>query len=189
MVSDDLPIGPSVLAPGAPAYSDGLARRLVVPLALVLLLFILVFYVLFNAISVEGESMLPTLLPADHLLVTKSYTTPRRGDIVIIDSSRFDAGGEEIVKRVIGIPGDHISVTDDIATINGSVEDTSGIWVNPGYGDDFREAIVPSATVYVLGDNRPVSLDSRYIGAIPIEYIDGRVIGIYSPVTRMGPVR
>jgi len=184
-------MGPSALAPGAPNKPAGqrLARWLFWPLLFVLLIAILLLYVLFSPVRVIGSSMVPTLATEDRVLRTKSYGDPRRGDVVILDLAVEGAKEEDIVKRVIAVPGDTVEVRDDIALVNGQVEDTTRLVLVRGSGVYRRPLVVPEGTVYVMGDNRPDSLDSRFIGPLPIDRVLGRAVYVFSPVDRLGPVR
>jgi signal peptidase I len=190
--ADDLYIGPTVLEPGPkdPADSAGsrLASVLLIPLSLVLLVLVLTFFVFFDRGHVDGPSMMPTLLNRDLVLVTKSYPQPRRGDVVF---TQVQEQGQpvELVKRVIGLPGDTIEIRDDTAIVNGVPEPQRGQFVYPPAGDSFQPMTVPEGHLYVMGDNRPNSEDSRYIGPVPISGVMGRVVAIYAPITRIRLVR
>lgn len=181
---DDLPIGPSLLAPGAgdPSRGDRIARRVLLPLAIALAA-VLVLYLIFDFGRVSGPSMLPTLHDGDRVLITKRYSNPQRGDIVF--TSVLENGQPiEIVKRVIGLPGDTVEVKNDVAYVNGVVEPARGEVVNPRFADSFAPYKVPDGYLFVMGDNRPVSNDSRYIGAVPIDGVMGKVVAIFAPITR-----
>lgn len=191
MSDDDLYIGPTLLAPVSPEPSDAghrLATKIVIPLLLIFLALILVFYVFFRAGRVVGPSMLPTLRNGDLVLLTKGYEEPRRGDIVFTE---VDEQGEpvEIVKRVIALPGDMIEVQHDAAVVNGEPEPDRGQHVVPAVGYSFAPFQVPEGYIYVMGDNRPNSEDSRFIGAVPLSGVMGRVVAVYGPITRVRPVR
>jgi len=165
-----------------------MARLLVWPLLVTLLLVMIVFYVIYSPLRVAGDSMEPSLQDGDRALRTKSYDDPRRGDIVVVDV-RTPSEDDDIVKRIVAVPGDTIEIRDDIALINGRVEDTTGRAVARGQGV-YREAqVVPKGMIYVLGDNRPISLDSRYIGMLPISAVRGRVAFLFLPPNRIGAAR
>jgi len=149
---------------------------------------ITLLYVVFEFSHVEGDSMLPALQHNDRLLVTRGYDAPQRGDIVAFDATDQDGQRVSLIKRVIGIPGDSIEMVGDSAYVNG--EPSS---VAPGalIGTDSRTLgplTVPEGTVFVLGDNRPISLDSRFIGAIPLSSITGRAHSIVLPLSRFGRI-
>ncbi len=175
--------GPAPREPSA--RSASLATKLLVPLAVVLVLVVGVFYVAFDFGSVDGPSMLPNLLEVDGLLITKRYTEPRRGDLVVLRIVGQNGLPEAIVKRVVAVPGDTLEVRDDVAYVNGVPESGYDVLRGPaGSGDTLAPVTVRPGFVYVMGDNRPVSYDSRYIGPQPLSSVDGRVAAIYMPITR-----
>jgi signal peptidase I len=191
MGEEDLPIGPTLLAPGAKEPSDlghRIAQKILVPLVVLFGVVIIVFYVLFDFGRVSGPSMLPTLRNEDRVLLTKGDPYPRHGDIVI---TSVDEQGEqvELVKRVIAVPGDMISIEGDRALVNGVPEPERGQVVVPEYASSAPTFTVPPKMVYLMGDNRAVSFDSRWLGPEPIAGIKGKVVAIYSPVTRIRLVR
>jgi signal peptidase I len=163
--------------------SHRLAVRLVVPLLVLLVAIVLPLYLLYDVSQVSGTSMVPTLQNGERLLITRGWSSPRRGDIVVL---HWTHGGttEEIVKRVIGLPGDAVRVRGDFALVNGKPEqfDHKILAVSEQISIDMT---VPPGSFFFMGDNRPVSLDSRFIGVLPITAIHGRAVAVWSPVTRM----
>lgn len=155
-----------------------------VPLSAVAVTLLLVFFVLFHYTTVEGDSMRPTLLTQDRLLLTKGYDGPHRGDIVVFLLK--EQGAEvEVVKRVVGLPGDTVETRGDVAWVNGHAE-PKGYDILVGGGDRLVGPVrVPKGSIFVLGDNRVVSLDSRFIGPIPLTSVVGRAVAIFTPVTRI----
>lgn len=154
------------------------------PLVAVLVTLLLVFFVFFNYTTVDGESMLPNLWPEDRLLFTKGYDAPLRGDIIVF---RLKEGSRdvEVVKRVVAVPGDRVETRGDRAWVNGEPEPGSLELI---VGDSRRPTgptVVPRGKVFVLGDNRVVSLDSRFIGLVDLDSVLGRAVAVYSPVTRL----
>ncbi|MGB4592265.1 MAG: signal peptidase I [Coriobacteriia bacterium] len=164
-------------------------RTLLVPAILLLALLstiLVVFFGLNTPITVDGDSMYPTLHTTDKLLVQKSYPTPRRGDIVsahVIDKGQ----PAEVIKRVIGLPGDTIEIVGDNAIINGSPESGEYDVLTDPANTEYRTLpfVVPDGHVFLLGDNRPVSEDSRFFGAVPLTDIEGRAVAIYAPIHRI----
>ena len=126
--------------------------------------------------TVRGDSMMPSFRPGDLLLVSGRASTrsaPARGDVVVVRDPR-DAGNE-LLKRIVGMPGDEVGLSDGLLFLNGEhVEEPylGGLPSSPG--------LVPGnwrlgdAEFFILGDQRTRSTDSRQFGAIPRELIVGR---------------
>jgi signal peptidase I len=148
---------------------------------------------IFEPIRVDGQSMEDTLLDRENMLVEKVsywFSEPKRGDIVICYfpySPFIDDPDDTYVKRVIGLPGETISIKDGKVYINGEELDESPYW--EGYiKRDFEDYTIPEGEVFVMGDNRNNSGDSRIVGSIPIKRIVGRVLGVISPIKRIREV-
>lgn len=181
---------PSEPSPAVRKGRGELVGRIVIgPLAALLLFVMLVFYVFFTAHAVEGDSMVPGLRQGDRTLVTKGYEVPARGDVIIFASVNEHGASEDLVKRVVAIPGDSVSVQGGVATVNGRAEDTRGYIPDPADPVVVSDVTVPEGHVFVLGDNRPVSLDSRRIGFIPMTAVSGAARFIWAPIGRIGVVR
>ena len=156
------------------------------------LVLVLIFSFFFRIIQVDGSSMVPTLVNGDKLIVWGAGYTPQRGDVVIVDS--YTSYGKPLVKRVIAKGGDTVSI--DYATgtvaVNGEVlqEDYIAEPTYLGYDVTFPYT-VPEGTVFVMGDNRNQSLDSRstYVGCIDERDILGRVLVCFMPFTDFGVVK
>ncbi len=142
-----------------------------------------VLYVTHDAETVSGPSMEPTLLSGDRILITKGYSRPARGDIVSF-AAVFSGKPDTLIKRVVAIPGDSVesSVTASSSMAPSRPFDSVVIIGNEQFhlGDGCRCRDGVRA-----GDNRPVSLDSRFIGPVPLANIKGRAVWIFSPVTRV----
>jgi signal peptidase I len=170
---------------------ESLSRRIAVwlvgPLAALLAVLILVFFVLFDTSTVSGPSMEPTLRDHDFVLVTKGLSEPRRGDIAIL---RVESDGvrEEWVKRIVAVAGDRVEVTGDFILVNGAPEQFGHLTVTRGASGPIEDITVPPGHVFLAGDNRAVSEDSRYVGTFPVASIVGRVVFIYAPIWRFGLV-
>lgn len=185
---------------------------------LVIGLFVLTF--IFQNFEIPSPSMEDTLLIGDHVMVDRITLAPRtrwapfiyyrnvrRGDIVVF----FKPGEPKLylVKRVIGIPGDHIHLRDGVVYLNGKAQHLPQA-IQPNYGDYFpyrddfpaippsesedvtptwalelpqhiqgQDLVVPAGDYFCMGDNRPVSLDSRYWGFVPRADIVGRPLFVY----------
>lgn len=146
-------------------------------------------YFFFAPIVVDGSSMMPTLKNGDRMIVNK-IGTPKRFDIIVFHAPE----GKDYIKRVIGLPGDRIEYKNDILYINGKA------YKEP-YLDKYKKAVadgpltedftlkdyigrdtVPKGQIFVMGDNRRYSKDSRQIGTIPLSKVVGETNFVYWPV-------
>lgn len=157
-------------------------------LALVLGIAITVFYVVFTTIEIDGPSMSPTLLDGDRVLLTKGWPDPAVGDILSVNVPDEHGRSVRVIKRVVAVEGDTVEVFGDRVYVNGALAPY-------GYGElpeheEFHlpPFQVPEDTVYVAGDNRGVSYDSRIVGPVPLSAVNGRVVAIVFPVHRLGIV-
>lgn len=158
-----------------------------IAIAAVLSVFIITFVM--QSFLVEGSSMYPTLSDRDRLFVNKfiyRFREPQRGEIVVF---RYPADpSRNFIKRVIGIAGDRVAVSDGVVYVNGAALEES--YINePMYGS-YSEKVVPEDTVFVLGDNRNHSQDSREpsVGFVPYENIVGEAFVRYWPLTKLSIV-
>jgi signal peptidase I len=132
---------------------------------------------------VLGQSMEPTLRTNEWVLLERvSYWLhgPERGDIVVFKAP--DNPSEDYIKRVIGLPGDHVVVRDGHVAINGHVLTENYTAAAPDYVDD---RVVPQGYVYVLGDNRDNSDDSHIWGLLPERNIVGEAVAVYWPLSNL----
>ena len=147
------------------------------------LLLSVVLFLAINAVSarvrVDGFSMHPTLENGEFILVNKlAYRLghPSRGDIVVF---KFPLDPEQdLIKRVIGLPGDHIVVRNGSMSINDEPIPEDYIAAAPDYSGDW---VVPADNIFVLGDNRNDSSDSHSWGMLPLENVVGKAVVIYWP--------
>ena len=153
--------------------------------AILIALFVNVF--LAQAMIVHGPSMKPNLTYNQRVIVDKvTYPllhSPRRGDVVIVDRPEE---GELLVKRAVALPGETVAVLNGQVFINGQPLDEP--WATCQGGLNYPPTPVPAQHVFVLGDNREVSRDSRYFGPVPIEQIGGKVRFTIWPLDRVGPM-
>jgi signal peptidase I len=153
-----------------------------------------------QAFKIPSRSMVPTLLVGDHILVNKfiygvkvpflrktiiPITNPQRGDIVVFiypnDRSK------DYIKRVIGVSGDKIEIKNKIIFINSKqYSDAYGIYsdnvIYPGSmqpRDNFGPVTVPAESLFVMGDNRDESADSRFWGFVDLKDVEGKAFIIY----------
>ena len=143
-----------------------------------ILLILLVFTFIFRIVGVDGDSMNPTLYDGDWLTVNAVNPSIDRGDIVVI--TQPNSLNEPLVKRVIAIGGDEIDIdfNDGTVKINGITQTESYVLDETNLmGDYVYPMTVPEGYVFVMGDNRNNSLDSRFkaIGFIDERYILGKV--------------
>lgn len=153
--------------------------------AVIIALVIHVF--LAQATRVYGQSMEPNLHTDERLVIEKvSYRlhAPQRGDVVVLR----DPGGspELLIKRVVGLPGERVMVTDGRVYIDGVPLDEP--YLAQPTRDDGRTWVVPPLHVFVMGDNRSASRDSRSFGPVPMEEIVGHALFRYWPLHAIGPL-
>lgn len=167
-------------------------------IAVILALLIRTFVV--QAFKIPSGSMEPTLLVGDHILVNKflygvkipfirntiiPISKPQRGDVIVFiyphDTSK------DYIKRVIGLPGDRIEIFDQKININGTLyDDKHGVYSEARNGASpnivkkrYRPVIVPENHLFVMGDNRDHSSDSRVWGFVPLKSVKGKAFIIY----------
>lgn len=141
-----------------------------------------------HAYTVQQWSMQPTLEPDERLLadkITPSFWGYGRGQVVIIDMSEPEAGQHNLVKRIVGLPGESVELTDGSVLIDGLRLEESYVnqptWL---YDEDMSSWELGENEYFVLGDNRASSLDSRAFGPISRESIVGHVFLRYTPFSR-----
>lgn len=160
--------------------------------AAVLSLVIIVFIV--QAFFIPSGSMEPTLRTGDRILVGKfAYRIweIRRGDIIVF---RYPLNpSKDFVKRVVGLPGERMVMKDGLVSINGrplgEVYPTALPGGDRACSSNYGPEVVPVGSIFVLGDNRCNSEDSRFFGFVPIKNIIGRALAVYWPPDRVGLVR
>ena len=167
-------------------------------IAILIAVFIRTFII--QAYKIPSRSMVPTLVVGDHLLVNKflygikipylrntiiPVTNPERGDIVVFiypnDRSK------DFIKRVIGVSGDTIEIRNKKVYLNGKeYTDPYGVYsdsvIYPGTmqpRDNFGPVTVPANSLFVMGDNRDESADSRYWGFVDLKDVEGKAMIIY----------
>lgn len=154
----------------------------------------LIRYFLLAPIYVDGYSMMPTLEDADRMLINKlSYSVgePKRFDIIVFKTPE----GKDYVKRVIGLPGEKVEYKNDILYVNGKAYDEpyleeykeklidGGPLTEPfTLSDKIEQETVPEGHLFVLGDNRRFSKDSRHIGVVSYRDVLGKTKLVYWPI-------
>ena len=167
-------------------------------IAIILALIIRTFIV--QAFKIPSGSMIPTLMIGDHILVNKflfgvkipftdhilfSFDTPDRLDIIVFKYPEDE--DKDFIKRIVGTPGDRISVqnkvlyVNDIPVVEPYIQHTDSAILPPGVHprDSFGPSTVPHDQYFVMGDNRDQSLDSRFWGFVDREKIKGKAFMIY----------
>lgn len=147
-------------------------------MVLKIILFIVIFY-LVNSFLVEsyrvvGASMEPTYKEGDLLIILKLKNDYKRDDVVILEK-----GGEVYIKRILGLPGEHLEFASNRFLINGVVREPL---IN-STTENF-ETVISNNGYFVLGDNRSISKDSRVFGEIKEEEIIGKVILKYFNINK-----
>lgn len=155
-------------------------------IGLALLLFLIINF-LSARIRVDGRSMEPTFHDGDYVIVNRlayRFGELQRGDVVVFP---FPLNGEEdFIKRIIALPGDRIAIRNGALFLNGAVIEEDYLEVPPR--GDMEEMIVPAAHVFVMGDNRNDSSDSRIWGPLISSEIIGKAVFRYWPISDIGSV-
>jgi signal peptidase I len=179
--------GPALLRAG---HRRGPATRRRRVLAVLLAVAVLVSVVTVRQLLVEpvriaSGSMAPTLRAGDVVLVDRRAGDPAdlgRGDLVTFRSPET---GEEMLKRVVALPGDTVATIDAVLHVNGEPVDEPYVDFSEWDGMFTARVTVPADSVYVLGDDRLVSVDSRDFGPVPARAVDGRVLLRLWPPARL----
>jgi len=152
------------------------ARPLVVGLLAVLGVVVLVRSFLLSWYPVVSDSMAPTVDRGDIVIVDKFLW--RLGDLMHGDVVTFTDphNGDLLIKRVVGLPGDRVSIEDAILRVNGTLVPEPYVDHSRIDGLYFGPVVVPPDHVFLLGDNRFTSIDSREYGAVPMESLTGRYL-------------
>ncbi|MEK7079177.1 MAG: signal peptidase I [Patescibacteria group bacterium] len=157
-------------------------------------LFIVVYLFIMQPNQVKGASMDPTFNSGDYIFtskVTYKFRSYNRGDVVVFKSPRNP--DIEYIKRIIGLPGDKVMVKDSEVYVNGIkltenyIAAKTNLWEN-GFSKNGAEITVPDGELFVMGDNRPRSSDSREFGPVPEDGVIGQVFYRYFPSTKMGSI-
>jgi len=192
----------------ATLYSPLVARRsslgclfaVLETLVLTLIIFFVIQTFIAQPYQVQQQSMERTLEPGQYVLVDK--LTPRwddygRGDIVVFNPPKtWTTENTPFIKRVIGLPGDTVEVRDDgLVYVNGvgieepyTYKNAEGV-AEPTEVGDQTTWVVPAGELFVMGDHRQRSADSRVFGTIPIGNVIGRAFRRYGPISTFGIIQ
>jgi len=161
--------------------------------SLVMVFLAVIFLLTFvgRTMAVQMQSMAPTLLDGDRMIVRSILYTPQRGDVIIFAQQNFQ-NGAALVKRIIGLAGDvvHFDTEAGVVYVNGVALDepyTSGPTNTAGDIPYPHTFVVPEGYVFVIGDNRNGSRDSRHneIGPVDEREIIGQVVAVIMPFDRV----
>ncbi len=141
---------------------------------------------------IPTESMVPTLMVKDRLLVNKfiyRFTEAERGDIALFENQQ--GGGDPLIKRVIGLPGDELELRDGKVYVDGSPLEEPYLkrdTCKPGLPKtcSFGPVTVPKDHYFMMGDNRTNSFDSRFFGPVPEDDVLGEALVRFWPPGRVG---
>lgn len=141
---------------------------------------------------IPTESMVPTIMVKDRILVNKlayDVKPPKRGDIALFEDQQ--GGKDPLIKRVIGLPGDEIQLREGKLSLNGKPLEEPYVKndpCKPGYPKtcSFGPVTVPKNHYFMMGDNRTNSVDSRFFGPVPEEDMIGEALVRFWPPTRAG---
>ncbi|MDR7865423.1 MAG: signal peptidase I [Sporomusaceae bacterium] len=153
-------------------------------IAVVLAFFIRYFIV--ELYMVEGPSMRPTLVNGERLVVNKflyRFKTPERGEIVVFRYPRDPS--RDFIKRVIGVPGDTIEIKEGRVFLNGQLQNET--YILEKTRGSFAMVTVPAGHIFVMGDNRNNSEDSRFrdVGFVSNELIKGKAVFVFWPMEHL----
>lgn len=158
-------------------------------------LFIVTYLFLLQPNQVKGVSMEPTFHSGDYILTSKityKFRSPQRGDVVVFQSPKNP--DIEYIKRVLGLPGDKVELknsdlfVNDILVQENYIAAKTNLW-DGGYLKESTPIIVPDNYLFVMGDNRPRSSDSREFGPVPFDGIIGYVFYRYFPPGQTGWIK
>lgn len=142
---------------------------------------------------VRGDSMYSTLEEGDYLIINRmsyKFKEPEYGDIIVFESDleQEDGTSKDLVKRVIGVAGDSVKIENTKVYVNG--EELNEPYLHNEITEGDIDTVVPQGKVFVLGDNREISLDSRYdsVGFIDDSDILGKVVVRLYPFNKIGTV-
>lgn len=176
--------------PGVARRFVRLVRELLETILPAILIALLLNVFVGQATRVQGQSMEPGLHTDQRLVVEKvsyRFHGPRRGDIVVI---RVPSQGEDLlIKRVVGLPGETVNIHDGQVYVDGQLLDEPYAIGDTRQGRVGQSITVPALQVFVMGDNRAHSNDSRTFGPVPIENIVGRAWLSYWPLDDAGVVQ
>lgn len=169
-----------------PSSARRVLLEVIETIVLALVLFVAINF-LTARIRVDGSSMEPNFHDGDYVIVNRlAYQLGdiQRGDVIVFPYPLDPE--DDYIKRVIGLPGDHVAIYGSVVYVNG--QPLTEPYIADQARSDLAELIVPEGYVYVMGDNRNQSSDSRSWGPLNIEDIIGKAVFRYWPITTIGLV-
>jgi len=158
-------------------------------------LFIVVYLFILQPNQIKGASMEPSFYTGEYILTSKityKFRPPQKGDVVVFRSPKNP--DIEYIKRIIGLPGDTVVIREDGGVyVNGAlvtenyIAAKTNLWEG-GFSKAEVPLTVPQNELFVMGDNRPRSSDSREFGTVPIDSIIGQVFYRYFPANKIGKI-
>ncbi len=167
------------------------ARALIIDLVVVIVLALAAAF-FFRPVIVKETSMQPTVQPNDYVVTARQayrFGEVERGDIVVFRSGDKDPSGKDrlLIKRVIGLPGDIISIRGGQLWRNGSALYEGYTWSGKTDGNVYN-LVVPEGEIFVMGDHREVSLDSRSFGCVKQSALEGKAVFRLYPFRKIGVI-
>lgn len=159
-----------------------LAREIVETIALTILIFLAIHFTVQNY-QIDGTSMTNTLQNGQFVLVNKVaylFHAPERGDVIVCHEP--DEPERDVIKRIIGIPGDKVTLNSTDLWVNGVKLDEP--YIREKYNPQATTFMVQPNQYFVMGDHRLDSKDSRYFGPVPRDYIVGKAVFVYWPLNK-----
>jgi signal peptidase I len=143
-----------------------------------------------EAYRIPTESMVPTLEVGDRVLANKfvyRFTEPERWDIVVFDSVDED-DDQTLIKRVVGVAGDEIQVQGGVLYVNDEAQEEAYLNDADQSRSFYAPTVVPEGHIFVMGDNRGNSADSRVFGPLPLENLKGEAFMRFWPVYKISTI-
>jgi signal peptidase I len=168
----------------------GLAELVLTAFVAFVLVFGFVRPFIVEAYRIPSESMVPTLEVGDRLLANKfiyRFFEPERRDIVVFDSVDED-DDQTLIKRVVGLAGDEIQVQGGVLYVNGEAQEEPYLNDTDQSRSFYGPTVVPEGHIFVMGDNRGNSADSRVFGPLPLENLKGEAFIRFWPVSKISSI-
>lgn len=166
----------------------GMVIEIVVIVAAAFAIAMLVQFFLIKPFTIHQVSMEPTLVEGDRILINRvayHLRDPRSGDVVVFDSPVDES--EDLVKRIVAVAGDRVAIRDGDLYVNGVAQEELYL-LSQDFRGELPELTIPSGRVFVMGDNRDNSGDSRVFGPIDVDSIMGCAFAIYWPIGSWGGI-